>query len=248
MLTGYWFLDDADVSSKKWEPPQDLLDFMADARKANKKVVYIGFGSIVVPDPKAMTRCVIDAIVQSGVYAIMSKGWSDRLVKNQPASTEPEEPLPKQIYPISSIPHDWLFKQIDAACHHGGAGTTGASLRGERSEQHSVDANSDAGIAGIPTIIKPFFGDQFFWADRVEALGIGAAVRKLTVETLAEALREATTNLKLIERAKLVGEQIRAVRLNVSSLPHTLSHYLCRRMALQQPSRPSTATWSTLAR
>jgi hypothetical protein len=26
----------------------------------------------------------------------------------------------------------WLFPQIDAALHHGGAGTTGASLRGER--------------------------------------------------------------------------------------------------------------------
>lgn len=127
---GYWFLDAADVSSKKWEAPQDLLDFIDEARKAQKKIVYIGFGSIVVPDPKAMTRCVIDAIVQSGVYAILSKGWSDRLVKNAPAQTEPEESLPKQIYPISSVPHDWLFKQIDAACHHGGAGTTGASLRG----------------------------------------------------------------------------------------------------------------------
>ncbi|RPD81684.1 hypothetical protein L226DRAFT_577428 [Lentinus tigrinus ALCF2SS1-7] len=192
-VTGYWFLNDADVSSKKWQPQQDLLDFMEEARKANKKVVYVGFGSIVVPDPKAMTRCVIDAIAQSGVYAILSKGWSDRLVKNAPAQTEPEEPLPKQIYPVSSVPHDWLFKQIDAACHHGGAGTTGASLR-----------------AGIPTIIKPFFGDQFFWADRVEALGIGAAVRKLTVESLSQALHEATTNQKLIDRAKLVGEQIRS--------------------------------------
>lgn len=38
---------------------------------------------------------------------------------------------------------DWLFGQIDAAVHHGGAGTTGASLR-----------------AGLPTIIKPWFGDQ----------------------------------------------------------------------------------------
>ncbi|KAH9890995.1 hypothetical protein C8Q73DRAFT_105774 [Cubamyces lactineus] len=192
-VTGYWFLNDADVSSKKWEPPQELLDFMAEARQAKKKIVYIGFGSIVVPDPKAMTRCVIDAIVESGVYAILSKGWSDRLVKNAPAQTEPEEPLPKQIYPISSIPHDWLFKQIDAACHHGGAGTTGASLR-----------------AGIPTIIKPFFGDQFFWADRVEALGLGTAVRKLTVESLAQALRDATTNQNQIERARVVGEQIRA--------------------------------------
>ena len=78
-----------------------------------------------------MTRCVIDAIVQSGVYAILSKGWSDRLqVKNPAEAAEPEVPLPKEIFPISSVPHDWLFKRIDAACHHGGAGTTGASVRG----------------------------------------------------------------------------------------------------------------------
>lgn len=65
---------------------------------------------------------------------------------------------------------------------------------------------------GIPTIIKPFFGDQFFWADRVEALGIGTAVRKLTVESLTQALITATTDQKQIARAKTVGEKIRAVR------------------------------------
>ncbi|KAL6299038.1 UDP-Glycosyltransferase/glycogen phosphorylase [Sparassis latifolia] len=192
-VTGYWFLDDADVSSNKWTPPVDLEKFIATAHKAKRKVVYIGFGSIVVSDPKAMTRCVIEAIIRSGVYAILSKGWSDRLVKPATDVSEPEEPLPPQIYPISSIPHDWLFKQIDAACHHGGAGTTGASLR-----------------AGIPTIIKPFFGDQFFWADRVEALGIGTAVRKLTVDSLTYALYTATTDQKQIDRAREVGEQIRA--------------------------------------
>lgn len=127
---GYWFLDDADVSSKKWTPPSGLVEFIELARKTKKKIVYIGFGSIVVSDPKAMTRCVIDAIVQSGVYAILSKGWSDRLVKTVADVPESEEPLPKQIYSISSVPHDWLFQRIDAACHHGGAGTTGASLRG----------------------------------------------------------------------------------------------------------------------
>ena len=128
---GYWFLDDADVSAKKWTPPPELLKFIDTARAANKKIVYIGFGSIVVSDPKSMTRCVIDAIVQSGVYAILSKGWSDRLqVKSAGEAAEPEVPLPKEIFPISSIPHDWLFKRIDAACHHGGAGTTGASVRG----------------------------------------------------------------------------------------------------------------------
>ena len=131
---GYWFLDDADVAAKKWTPPQDLLSFIDSARQAGKKIVYIGFGSIMVPDPKGMTRCVVDAILQSGVYAILSKGWSDRLQAAQ--APQPEEPLPKQIYSVSSVPHDWLFKRIDAACHHGGAGTTGASLRGMSEAHH----------------------------------------------------------------------------------------------------------------
>ncbi|TRM60133.1 glycosyltransferase family 1 protein [Schizophyllum amplum] len=192
-ITGYWFLNDADASGKKWSPPDSLTKFIDSARKEHKKIVYIGFGSIVVSDPKAMTRCVIEAVVNSGVRAILSKGWSDRLAVKTTDASDIEEPLPPQIYPISSIPHDWLFQRIDAACHHGGAGTTGASLR-----------------AGIPTIIHPFFGDQFFWADRVEALGVGSGVRRLTVDSLTDALAAATTDEKQIYRAKTVGEKIRS--------------------------------------
>jgi len=183
--------------------------------------VYIGFGSIVVPDPKAMTRCVVDAVLQSGVYAILSKGWSDRLHTQAAETSQPEEPFPKQIYSVSSIPHDWLFKRIDAACHHGGAGTTGASLR-----------------AGIPTIIKPFFGDQFFWADRVEALGIGTGVRKLTVDSLSQALTLATTDQKQIECARLVGEKIRSengVATAVESIYRDLDY---ARSLIRRPSDP----------
>ena len=76
--------------------------------------------------------------------------------------------------------------------------------------------------AGIPTIVKPFFGDQFFWADRVEALGIGTAVRKLTVQSLTEALVSATHDPRQIERAKAVGEQIRSVRFHLP-VPPTLA-------------------------
>jgi sterol 3beta-glucosyltransferase len=142
-------LDDADVSAKKWTPPPELLKFIETARAANKKIVYIGFGSIVVSDPKSMTRCVVDAIVQSGVYAILSKGWSDRLqVKSAGEVAEPEVPLPKEIFPISSVPHDWLFKRIDAACHHGGAGTTGASVRG-KSLPLGCDARSYVSIQPV---------------------------------------------------------------------------------------------------
>ncbi|KAF8528029.1 glycosyltransferase family 1 protein [Hysterangium stoloniferum] len=193
-VTGYWFLDDAEVGAQRWSPPPDLLHFINNAHAAGKKVVYVGFGSIVVSDPDAMTKCVIEAIKKSGVHAILSKGWSDRLaVKKAQQSDEVEEIYPPEIYPISSIPHDWLFARIDAACHHGGAGTTGASLK-----------------AGIPTIIKPFFGDQFFWSDRVEALGIGSSVRKLTVDNLTMALVAATTDVRQISRAKIIGQTIKA--------------------------------------
>ena len=134
MLPGYWFLDNSENSlDKKWEPPAGLLKFIEKARSQKKKIVYIGFGSIVVSDPDAMTKCVIEAVLESGVYAIMSKGWSDRFSAQKHGTTTADAvpPLPEQIYNITSIPHDWLFRQIDAACHHGGAGTTGASLRGE---------------------------------------------------------------------------------------------------------------------
>ncbi|KAG8833095.1 Sterol 3-beta-glucosyltransferase [Serendipita sp. 399] len=195
-VTGYWFLEDSENSTaKKWEPPADLLEFINKARSEKKKLVYIGFGSIVVSDPDAMTKCVLDAVRESGVYAIMSKGWSDRLSskKQDAQATEPGLPLPPEIFNIAAVPHDWLFQKVDAACHHGGAGTTGASVR-----------------AGIPTIIKPFFGDQFFWADRVEALGIGSGVRKLTVDNLASALISATTDAKQIARANAIGKAIRS--------------------------------------
>jgi len=53
----------------------------------------------------------------------------------------------------------WLFPQIDAALHHGGAGTTGASLRGKSPSERILIAVVDVIVpAGIPTIIKPWFG------------------------------------------------------------------------------------------
>jgi len=151
----------------------------------------------VVSDPEAMTQCVVDAVVESGVCAILSKGWSDRMSKAKGEDSGDSEgadgvKYPAEIFSIDSIDHSWLFPRIDAACHHGGAGTSGASLR-----------------AGIPTIIKPFFGDQSFWAERVESLNVGSAVRKLTSEILAGALRKATTDEKQIAKAKVVGEIIR---------------------------------------
>ncbi|MCJ1420466.1 Sterol 3-beta-glucosyltransferase [Xylographa parallela] len=185
-VTGYWFLDEA----SDWSPPKELTDFIKTARDDQKKIVYIGFGSIVVSDPAALTKTVVESVLKADVRCILSKGWSDRLGSKD--ATVPEVPLPMEILQIKSAPHDWLFKQIDAAAHHGGAGTTGASLR-----------------AGLPTIIKPFFGDQFFFGSRVEDLGVGICLKKLNVSVLSRALWEATHSERMVIKAKVLGEQIR---------------------------------------
>jgi sterol 3beta-glucosyltransferase len=196
-VTGFWFLDHADESGRKeWTPPADLVDFIAKTKQAGRKLVYIGWGSIVVSDAEAMTRTVMQAVEKSGVCAILSKGWSDRLQSSSRGDdfnkTEDEEETNPNVFNIQSIPHDWLFPQLDAACHHGGSGTLGASLR-----------------AGIPTIVKPYFGDQFFWASQVESLHIGSFVRNFTVDTFAQALLLCTSDVKMIENAKKIGAVIR---------------------------------------
>jgi sterol 3beta-glucosyltransferase len=187
-VTGYWFLDEG----SDWTPPSELTDFISQARADGKKLVYIGFGSVVVSDPAAMTQTIVKSVQKADVRCILSKGWSDRLDKKN--SANPEVPLPPEILQIKSAPHDWLFKQVDAAAHHGGAGTTGASLR-----------------AGIPTIIKPFFGDQYFFGGRVEDLGVGIHLRKLNVSVFSRALWEAVHNERMVVKAKVLGEQIRKV-------------------------------------
>ncbi|KAF2115504.1 sterol 3-beta-glucosyltransferase [Lophiotrema nucula] len=185
-VTGYWFLNE----SEGYEPPEDLVAFITKARQDGKKVVYIGFGSIVIDDPAALTKVVVDSVVKADVRCVLSKGWSDRLESKD--KSKPEVPLPPEIFQIQAAPHDWLFKQMDAAVHHGGSGTTGASLR-----------------AGIPTIIKPFFGDQFFFAQRVEDLQVGTWLKKVNVAVLSRALWEATNSQRMITKAKWLGQTIR---------------------------------------
>ncbi|KAG9232353.1 sterol 3-beta-glucosyltransferase [Amylocarpus encephaloides] len=187
-VTGYWFLDEG---GKDFTPEKELTDFIKKARVDGKKLVYIGFGSIVVNDSAALTQIVVNSVLKADVRCILSKGWSDRLEK-KPAD-EIEVPLPPEIYPVKQVPHDWLFTQIDAAAHHGGSGTTGASLR-----------------AGLPTIVRPFFGDQFFFGSRVEDLGVGIVIRKVNVSVFARALWEATNSQRMIIKAKVLGEAIRS--------------------------------------
>ena len=124
--------------------------------------IYLGLGSM--PAPEGVSRTLIDAVRAVGRRAILSRGWADLgLIDDAPDCVA-----------IGDVSHHALFPRVAAAVHHGGAGTTAAAAR-----------------AGVPQLVVPMFGDQFYWASRVRALGIGSSVVGTPItETLATALRE----------------------------------------------------------
>jgi sterol 3beta-glucosyltransferase len=146
--------------------------------------VYIGFGSMGSRNPLATADLVLAAIERTGQRAILQSGWGGLMNTN----------LPEHVLMVDSIAHSWLFPRMAAVVHHGGAGTTAAGLR-----------------AGVPSIVIPFFGDQLFWGQRAEKLGVGTAPiprKKLTVENLAQAIDRAVTDPVMRQRAANLGAKI----------------------------------------
>jgi UDP:flavonoid glycosyltransferase YjiC (YdhE family) len=177
-VTGYWTLPPASA----WRPSPALDNFLA----RDGPVVSVGFGSMASADAGGVTALVLDAIQRAGVRAVLLGGWGG-------LSSPPQR---DDVFYVDAVPHDWLFPRVSAAVHHGGAGTTGASLR-----------------AGIPAVVVPFIMDQPFWASRVAALGAGPAPiprRRLTVARLAGALRQAVADEATRSRASGLGASIRA--------------------------------------
>lgn len=176
-VTGYWFLD----RPEGWTPPAGLQDFL----DSGPPPVSVGFGSMGGAGAEAMTENVLRALKLTGDRGVLVTGWG--------GISEAE--LPDEVFGVSELPHDWLFPRIRAAVHHGGAGTTAASLR-----------------AGAPTVVVPFLADQSFWGARVAGLGVGPRPiprSKLTTERLGAAL-EATKDAGMRERAQRLGAKIRA--------------------------------------
>jgi UDP:flavonoid glycosyltransferase YjiC (YdhE family) len=106
---------------------------IANFLERGPKPIYIGFGSIVIDDPAKLTATLLQAVRETGVRAIISKGWSNL----GDAANDDDNVLF-----IGDCPHEWLFQHVAAVVHHGGAGTTACGL-----------------LNGRPTTIVPFFGE-----------------------------------------------------------------------------------------
>jgi len=197
-----------------WGPHIDLANFieyeqahayeppqaLLDFLAAGEAPIYVGFGSVVTEDPAALTRTIFTALDKAGARGIVSEGWA-HLGGDAP---------PPNVYVIGDCPHDWLFARCRAVCHHGGAGTTAAGLR-----------------AGLPTVVVPFFGDQFFWGRIVADAGAGPEpipIRRLDSQTLMAAF-DACRRPQVRERARELGARLRAtdgVELAVQSIERHL--------------------------
>ncbi|KPL86043.1 glycosyltransferase [Herpetosiphon geysericola] len=178
-VTGFWFLP----PPSDWSPPAELTDFLA----AGSAPIYIGFGSMMGGDPQTLTNLVSEALARTGQRGILAGGWG-ALGETTDAND--------QLLFVKDVPHYWLFPQMAAIVHHGGAGTTGAALR-----------------SGKPSIVVPFSFDQPFWGRRVAELGVGSAPiprKQLTLERLVAAINQVTKQTAIRERAAQLGEQIQA--------------------------------------
>jgi UDP:flavonoid glycosyltransferase YjiC (YdhE family) len=177
-ITGFWFAD----PSTSWQPPLDLQRFL----HAGSPPIAIGWSSMTDEGVRRLVPHVLAALQHHQQRAVLLGA----------GSAHADLLLPPSMFAIDAVPHGWLFPQVAAVVHHGGAGTTAAILR-----------------AGLPTVVTPFAVDQFFWGERVHALGTGPApvpARLLTAERLAAILNRAVNDPTIRRGASELGEQIRS--------------------------------------
>ncbi|MFI2606707.1 glycosyltransferase [Kitasatospora sp. NPDC018619] len=176
-VAGYWW----PARRPDWQPPARLLDFLA----AGPPPVFVGFGSLVVPDAERLTATVLAAARAARVRLLLQSGWSELTAADS-----------ESVLTIGDTPHDWLFPRTAAVVHHAGAGTTAAALR-----------------AGTPSIPVPAQLDAPFWSARLAALGVSPGAvpfRSLTPARLAAALRLALDDHRYRARARALAAELAA--------------------------------------
>ncbi len=154
--------------------------------EAGPAPIYLGFGSMSHRDPTALMRQLLESVERTGVRAVINAGWS-----GLDAPT-----LPPAVIRVTQAPHSALFPRCAGVVHHGGAGTLHA-----------------AALAGVPQAIVHHWADQIHHGWRVEELGIGpppTTIGRLSSAWLATTLRQLATNRDMRERARALGDRMRA--------------------------------------
>ncbi|MFN8067227.1 MAG: glycosyltransferase [Mycolicibacterium insubricum] len=128
--------------------------------EAGQPPICFATGSIAVASPADTIRLFAAACEELGQRALICAGGTDFSGIT----------LPSHVKVVGAVNYSTVFPKCRAVVHHGGAGTTAASLR-----------------AGIPTLILWSTADQPYWGNQVKRLGVGTARRacKTTARSLA---------------------------------------------------------------
>ena len=126
--------------------------------------ICFSFGSLPVESPAETVEMISSACAQLGQRALICA-----------AGTDFSDVAPRDhVKVVGTVNYAETFPACRAVAHHGGAGTTAASLR-----------------AGVPTLVLWSTTDQAIWGNQVQKLQVGT-VRRLsatTRESLIEDLR-----------------------------------------------------------
>jgi UDP:flavonoid glycosyltransferase YjiC (YdhE family) len=146
------------------ETPTDADDEVASWIAAGTPPIFFGFGSIPVNSPADALNMIAGACRELGERALVCAGWSD--FDNVPTFDH--------VKVVSAVNYSAIFPLCRAVVHHGGAGTTAASLR-----------------AGVPTVILWMADVQVVWGSAVKRLGVGTSRRfsSATEQSLTADLR-----------------------------------------------------------
>jgi len=155
-ITGFFYLPPSARQMQK-EVPEGLEDWLAKGDKP----VYIGFGSIPIPDQAKLYQALERLLAEKRV--VLGAGWS--MLKDLPVHPN--------LFAAKYIDHDWLMPRCCAVVIHGGIGTVAAALR-----------------SGTPIIVVSVLADQPVNGIMIEEKGLGRHIpfKKLSSGRLLQAV------------------------------------------------------------
>jgi UDP:flavonoid glycosyltransferase YjiC (YdhE family) len=170
------------VGSLTMELPTAADDEVASWIAAGTPPICFSFGSIAVESAAETVEMISTVCAELGERALICAAGSDLS----------DIQRPDHIKIVKAVNYAAIFPVCRAIVHHGGAGTTAASLR-----------------AGVPTLVLWTGPDQPVWGSRVKLLKVGTARRfsATTRESLTTDLRKILAPQYVI-RAREVATQM----------------------------------------
>jgi UDP:flavonoid glycosyltransferase YjiC (YdhE family) len=184
VATGFWFHPDPQETAPAPDPA--LQAFVS----RHPRPLFLSFSSIPVVDAAAMLNLHARAAQRLGRGLVVQRGAAAF-----DATMLAPDIDPQGVHFVGFLSPDWLLSHADAILHHGGAGTLARAL-----------------LNACPMLVQPLGNDQFFNAQRVIALGIGAAAhpRNISPDALARLLEQKVLTAATQARAAALGDLLRS--------------------------------------